>query len=145
MHGADPLAVAAADTRGATGGPDPRQGVQVNGSIRFIKSRSQRVALAPQDNLVEVVAGGDHSAGHQEQDLLERVSDAPALALVVQLGKVPEQDRHSVRGESHLHRLAHWGLVESEPRRDSPRQFKTRVNPNAPPVEPDRILIQLCD
>src|SRR5215831_1686751 len=44
------------------------------------------MVLPPKDNLVEVVAGGDRAAGHQEQDLLERVGDAPALALVVQLG-----------------------------------------------------------
>ena len=73
------------------------------------------VVFAPKDDLVEVVAGSDRGAGHQEQDLLERVSDAPALALVVQLGKVPEQDRQSVRGESHLHRLVHRGLLESGP------------------------------
>src|SRR5215472_8332850 len=73
------------------------------------------VVLAPKDDLVEVVAGGDRGAGHQEQNLLERVGDAPALALVVQLGKVLEQDRQSVRGESHLHRLVHWGLLESGP------------------------------
>src|SRR5262249_24913058 len=67
------------------------------------------VALAPKDDLVEVVAGGDGGAGHQEQDLLERVGDAPALALVVQLGKVLEQDRQSVRGERHPYRLIHRG------------------------------------
>src|SRR5215471_1856653 len=67
------------------------------------------VALTPKNDLVEVVAGGDGGAGHQKQDLLERVGDAPALALVVQLSKVLEQDRQSVRGERHLHRLVHRG------------------------------------
>src|SRR5215831_10119356 len=74
------------------------------------------VALAPKDDLVEVVAGGDGGAGHQEQDLLERVGDAPALALVVQLGKVLEQHR---QGERHLHRLVHRGLLESGPPTES--------------------------
>src|SRR6516225_5659788 len=73
------------------------------------------VVLAPKDDLVEVVAGGDRGAGHQEQDLLERVGDAPALALVVQLGEMLEQDRQSVGGERHLHRLVHRGLLESGP------------------------------
>ena len=71
------------------------------------------VVLAPKHDLVEVVAGGNCGAGHQQQDLLERVGHAPALALVVQLGKVLEQDRQSVRGERHLHRLVHRGLLES--------------------------------
>ena len=41
--------------------------------IRTISSKSSQVAIV--------------GAGHQEQDLVERVSDAPAFALVVQLGK----------------------------------------------------------
>ena len=37
--------------------------------------------LTPGDDIVEIVAGGDGRAGNQQQDLLERISNAPGLTL----------------------------------------------------------------
>ena len=93
------------------------------------------MVLAPQDDVVEVVAAGDRGAGHQQQHLLEGVGDTPALAFVVEFGEMLEQDRQSVGGKRHFHRFVHEGLLESEPPTEShpQRQAKTRVNPTAPP------------
>src|SRR3979411_23217 len=48
------------------------------------------MVLAPGDNVAEIVAGGDRGAGHQQQDLLERIQ-APRLAVILELGKVSQK------------------------------------------------------
>ena len=47
--------------------------------------------LAPSDDIIEIVARGDRRAGHQQQDLLERVNNAPRLTLVLEMRKVPQK------------------------------------------------------
>src|SRR6266496_2668581 len=46
------------------------------------------MVLAPGDDVVEIVAGRDRGAGHQQQDLLERIHDPPGLALIPEFGKM---------------------------------------------------------
>jgi hypothetical protein len=55
--------------------------------IRELPQKMQ-VMLAPGDDIVEIVTGGDRGAGHQQQDLLERIYNTPGLAVVLELGKV---------------------------------------------------------
>ena len=47
-----------------------------------------QVMLTPGDDIVEIVAGGDGRAGNQQQDLLERISNAPGLTFVLELRKM---------------------------------------------------------
>jgi hypothetical protein len=44
--------------------------------------------LAPGDDVVEIVAGRDGRAGHQQQHLLEWIHHPPGLAVVVQFGEM---------------------------------------------------------
>jgi hypothetical protein len=55
--------------------------------VRELSQKSQMM-LAPGDDIVEVIAGRDRGAGHQQQDLLEGIHNAPGLAVVLELGKV---------------------------------------------------------
>jgi len=52
-----------------------------------------QMMLASRHDGLEVAAGGDSGAGDKEQQLLQRVSDPPALAIIVDLSKVLQQ-RH---------------------------------------------------
>src|SRR5262249_49004638 len=77
------------------------------GSIRLRRMRSQpcrnaimevrelpqkiQVMLAPGSHVIEIVATRNRRAGYQQQDLLERIHDAPGLAVVCELGKVPQK------------------------------------------------------
>lgn len=47
--------------------------------------------LAPGSDLVEIVAGADGGAGHQQQHLVEPVHDPLRLTIVRKLGKVLQQ------------------------------------------------------
>jgi hypothetical protein len=49
------------------------------------------VMFAPGDDIVKAVTRGDCGAGHQQQDLLERIDYASRLPLVLQLGKVMQK------------------------------------------------------
>ncbi len=44
--------------------------------------------LAPGGDIVKIITGRDRGAGHQQQDLLERIHNAPGLAVVREFGKV---------------------------------------------------------
>ena len=52
-----------------------------------------QMVLAPGDDIVEVVTRSDGGAGHQQQDLLDRIGHTPSLAIVVQLRKMLQQHR----------------------------------------------------
>src|SRR5580704_679876 len=82
------------------------------GSIRFIRSRSQRgardavmevaestqegqVVLTPGHDRLEVVAAGDCGAGHQEQHLPEWIGHPPTLTIIVDLGEMLQQRNSS--------------------------------------------------
>ena len=47
--------------------------------------------LPPIGDFVEIITGRDRRAGHQQQDLLERVNNAPRLTLVLEMRKVPQK------------------------------------------------------
>src|ERR1700694_4154392 len=65
------------------------------------------MVFAPGDDVVEIVAGGDRGAGHQQQDLLERIHDAPRLAVILELGKVSQKQgktrTRELCGEDRVH------------------------------------------
>src|ERR1019366_5313392 len=54
--------------------------------------------LAPGDDVVEVVAGGDGGAGHQQQDFIEPVHDPARLPFVRKLGKMLQKQRQTRSG-----------------------------------------------
>ena len=56
--------------------------------------------LTPGDDIVEIVAGGDGRAGNQQQDLLERISNAPGLTLVLSCEKCCKSKARRARGTS---------------------------------------------
>jgi hypothetical protein len=49
--------------------------------------------LTPFDDVVEIIAGGDRRTNHQEEDLLDRIEDAPRLAIVIEFGKMLQKKR----------------------------------------------------
>ena len=55
-----------------------------------------QVMPAPGGDVVEVVAGGDGAADHQQQDLAQRIHHPPGLARVLELGKVLQQQRQAI-------------------------------------------------
>jgi hypothetical protein len=48
--------------------------------------------LAPFDDVLEIVARSDRSAGHQQQNLLDWVGNTPRLPVVVELGEVLQKN-----------------------------------------------------
>jgi hypothetical protein len=59
-----------------------------------------QVMLVPGDDIVKVVTSCDRSAGRQQQDLLERIYNAPRLAVVPELGKCCKSRAKRARGLS---------------------------------------------
>src|SRR5208283_3232879 len=59
-----------------------------------------QMMLAPQDDVVEIVAGGDGRAGHQEQNLMQGIHDPLRLPLVRKLGKTLDEKRQTRRASS---------------------------------------------
>src|SRR5215467_2216623 len=53
---------------------------------------------APLDDVLEIVAGGDRGAGHQQQNLLDRIKNAPGLPVVVEPGKVLQKNGQTRSG-----------------------------------------------
>jgi hypothetical protein len=51
--------------------------------------------LAPSDDVVEIIAGGDGRAGHQQQNLLNRIENPPRFPVVVEFGKVLQKKRQT--------------------------------------------------
>ena len=51
---------------------------------------------APGGDVVEVVAGRDRGAHHQQQHLAQRIHHPPGLARVLKLGKVLQKQRQAV-------------------------------------------------
>ena len=49
------------------------------------------MVLAPDGNIVEIVAGSDGGADHEEKHLCQRMSDPPRLARVIDLRKMVQQ------------------------------------------------------
>jgi hypothetical protein len=48
--------------------------------------------IAPGDDIVEIVAVGDGCTGEQQQDLGERNANLPRVAIIVDLGKLFEEN-----------------------------------------------------
>jgi hypothetical protein len=71
-------------------GPEPALAGNAVMILREMPQEDEMV-FAPGDNVVEIVAGGDRGAGHQQQDLLERIHNAPRLAVILELGKVSQK------------------------------------------------------
>src|SRR5208283_5833799 len=53
------------------------------------------MVLAPGDDVVEVVTGGDGGADHQKQNLLERIHYPPGLTVIPEFGKVLQKQGQS--------------------------------------------------
>ena len=47
--------------------------------------------LAPGDDLIKIVTGGDGGAGHQQQNFRQRIHDPPGLTRIVKAGKMPQK------------------------------------------------------
>ena len=54
------------------------------------------VMAAPGGDVVEVVAGRNRGAHHQQQDLAQRIHHPPGLARVLKLGKMLQQQRQAI-------------------------------------------------
>ncbi len=50
-----------------------------------------QVMLAPGDNIVKIVATRDGGTDHQQQDLRERIDNAPRLTVIRECGKLVQQ------------------------------------------------------
>jgi hypothetical protein len=53
------------------------------------------MVFAPGDDVVEVVAGRNGGASHQQQNLLERIHHPPGLAVIPELGEMLQQQGQS--------------------------------------------------
>jgi hypothetical protein len=68
-----------------------------NAEVEFREAAQKgEMALAPGGDLVEIIARTYGCTGQQQQDLGERIHDAPRLALVRELGKMLKQHGQSV-------------------------------------------------
>jgi hypothetical protein len=51
--------------------------------------------LAPLDDVVEIVAGGDRRAGYQQQDLFDRIENPPCFPVVVEFREIRQKKRQT--------------------------------------------------
>src|SRR5674476_1646064 len=76
--------------------------------------------IASCDDVVEVVAGGDGGAGHQQQDFIEPVHDPARLPFVRKLGKMLQKQRQTRSGRI-LTRTCDRGVIHGRAPAESER------------------------
>jgi hypothetical protein len=69
--------------------------------------QKMQVMLAPGDNIVKIVAARDGGTDHQQQDLRERIDDAPRLTVIRQCGKMVQQQGQTRTGTFPLKNRVH--------------------------------------
>src|SRR6202040_2646867 len=74
------------------------------------------MVFAPGDDVIEIVAGGDRGTGHQQQDLLERIHNAPGLAVILELGKMPQKQGKTRTRDLLVEDLVHDGAPANQER-----------------------------
>src|ERR1700737_3517962 len=74
------------------------------------------MVFAPGDDVIEIVAGGDRGTGHQQQDLLERIHNAPGLAVILELGKMPQKPGKTRTRDLLVEDLVHDGAPANQER-----------------------------
>ncbi len=93
--------------------------------------------LAPRHDELEVVAGRNRRAHHQQQDFAQRIKHPPRLALVLELGKVLQQQGQTVPRKFFLQlpigQAKHQALLgESHRRANHTRRVNTKCRPQRP-------------
>ena len=87
--------------------------------------------LAPQDDVVEIVAGGDGGAGHQQQHLMQGIHDPVRLPVVRKLGKTLDEKRQTRPGKLVVQRTKIENLHDGAPRIKAPAESHLSVNPKS--------------
>ena len=87
--------------------------------------------LAPQDDVVEIVAGGDGGAGHQQQHLMQGIHDPVRLPVVRKLGKTLDEKRQTRPGKLVVQRTKIENLHDGAPRIKAPTESHLSVNPKS--------------
>ena len=91
--------------------------------------QEREVVLAPGDDVVEIVAGGNCGTYYQQQDLPERIEDPQGLPPVVELRDMRQQQVSRARGASSSMIVSATASMGSAPCRIStPRESRPRVN-----------------
>jgi hypothetical protein len=101
-----------------------------------------RVMLAPDDDVVEVVAGCDRGASHQQQDLLE--GDAPGLTVILELGKVVQKQTQTRMRDVLVEHRVHGGAcvrVRAPTESHRFRQHKIRRFGRSPELPAARFVL----
>ena len=80
---------------------------------REIATQERQMRLAPQGDAVKIVAIGHRAANHEEQNLGQRMGDAPGLARVFDDRKMIEQRTKARLLRKHIKSKAHGGGSES--------------------------------
>jgi hypothetical protein len=73
--------------------------------------------LAPFDDVLEIVAGGDRRTGHQQQNLLDRIDNPPRFPVVVELRKLLQKQRQTSSRALVLDDRVHLMLQPNQERR----------------------------
>ena len=81
--------------------------------------------LAPGDDVVEIITGGDGRAGHQQQNLLNRIENPPGFPVVVEFGKMLQKKRQTSPRALVLHECGH---LDAPVEIKAPRESPTAVN-----------------
>jgi hypothetical protein len=89
--------------------------------------------LAPFDDVLEIVARGDRGAGHQQQDLLNRIGNAPRLPVVVERGKMLQKKGQTCPRALAVEGRVHLGApAESKPRKGITTRRQRKIRPIGP-------------
>ena len=73
--------------------------------------------LAPFDDILEIVAGSDRGAGHQQQNLRNWIDDTPRLPVVVELGKMLQKNGQT-SPRALVHHRVHLGAPAESKHRE---------------------------
>lgn len=129
-HGGGPVLEAALEERGLDAIEEDAQPARASYAEMKRAEAAQEidVMLPPQGDVIEIVVFADGGAGHEQQDLVQRIAHPPGLTVVGQLRKMLEQHGEAGPGGHIVERIEgkgrHDGLRES----GSPRESRTRVN-----------------
>ena len=89
------------------------------------------MVFAPGGDFVEIVARGEGGAGQQQQDLGQRVDDPPRLTVIIEPGKMLQQQSYGSLGQVLVGQTVACPASPSNsgvPRITSPRQAKIVAN-----------------